>query len=67
VRLATWALMSVTDAPRRYLTLDQVAAEYQLSRRTIERLVAAGVLPSVRLGRSVRIPADALEPKKEGR
>jgi excisionase family DNA binding protein len=31
-----------------------VAAQLAVSRRTIERLAAAGVLPAVRLGRAVR-------------
>jgi excisionase family DNA binding protein len=52
--------MSVTDAPRRYLTLDQVTDELQVSRRTIERLVAAGIMPTIRIGGSVRVPAEEL-------
>jgi excisionase family DNA binding protein len=53
--------MTVTDAPRRLLTYDQTANELQVSRRTVERLVAAGILPCIRFGRAVRVPADALD------
>jgi excisionase family DNA binding protein len=54
-------LMSVSDATRRFLTLDQVAEQFQLSRRTIERLVAADVMPSIRVGGSIRVPTDELD------
>jgi excisionase family DNA binding protein len=53
--------MSVADAQRRFLTLDQVAEQFQVSRRTVERLVAAASMPSVRVGGSVRVPADELD------
>ena len=42
--------MSVIDAPK-LLTLDEVAERLRLSRRTIERMVAAELLPAVRVGR----------------
>lgn len=53
--------MSVTDEKSRFLTLDQVAERFQLSRRTIERLVAADIMPSVRVGGSRRVSADELD------
>ena len=53
--------MSATDVQRRFLTLDQVAEQFQVSRRTVERLVAAASMPSVRVGGSVRVPADELD------
>jgi excisionase family DNA binding protein len=53
--------MSVADAKRRFLTLDQVAERFQLSRRTIERLVAAELMPSVRVGGSRRVDPAELE------
>ena len=51
--------MAVTDVPR-LLTLDEVAERLRLSRRTVERLVAAELLPALRVGqRAVRV--DQLE------
>lgn len=37
------------------LTLDEVAATLAVTRRTIERLVAADALRSVHIGRAVRV------------
>jgi excisionase family DNA binding protein len=53
--------MSVADAQRRFLTLDLVAEQFQVSGRTVERLVAAEIMPSVRVGGSRRVPADELD------
>jgi excisionase family DNA binding protein len=53
--------MSGTAVQSRFLTLDQVAEDLQLSRRTIERLVAAEILPSVRVGGSRRVAATELD------
>jgi excisionase family DNA binding protein len=53
--------MSAIDTQRRFLTLDQVAERFQISRRTVERLVAAASMPSVRVGGSRRVPADELD------
>jgi excisionase family DNA binding protein len=41
----------------RLLTVDQLAELWQISSRTIRRMIADGRLPVVRLGRAVRIPA----------
>jgi len=54
--------MSVTDAPRQLLTLDEVAERLRLSRRTVERMVAAEVLPALRVApRAVRVDSAELE------
>lgn len=45
---------------RLLLRVEEVAEMLSLGRSKTYDLVATGVLPSVRLGRSVRVPADAL-------
>lgn len=40
------------------LTLPQAAQQLAISRRTLERLIQTGALPSVRMGRCVRIDPD---------
>lgn len=42
------------------LTVPQVAATLQVSRRTVENLLASGQLPSVPIGRSRRVFSDTL-------
>ena len=37
------------------LTLDEVADQLRCTRRTVERLIAARTLPSVKIGRAVRV------------
>jgi excisionase family DNA binding protein len=44
-----------------YLTAAEAAARLGISLRTTRRRIADGSLPSVRIGRSVRIPAAALD------
>ena len=44
-----------------YLAAGEVAARLGISLRTVRRRIADGSLPSVRIGRAVRIPAAALE------
>lgn len=47
-----------------FLTVDEVASEWRQHRATIYRKVAAGEIPSVRLGgesAALRIPRSALE------
>jgi excisionase family DNA binding protein len=41
----------------RLLTVDQLAELWQISPRTVRRMIADGRLPVRRLGRAVRIPA----------
>lgn len=45
----------------RYLTVAEVAETMRVSRMTVYRMVHAGELPAVRVGRSFRVPQDALE------
>lgn len=42
------------------LTVDEIAAELRVSRMTIYRLVHAGTIPSIRVGRSFRVYRTAL-------
>lgn len=51
--------MIVTMKDRSYRTAAEVASELGVSLRTVRRWVADGRLPATRVGRSVRIPADA--------
>jgi excisionase family DNA binding protein len=44
-----------------YVTAAEAAARLGISLRTVRRRIADGSLPSVRIGRAVRIPAAALE------
>jgi excisionase family DNA binding protein len=41
------------------LTVHQVAENWQVSQRTVRRMIADGRLPIIRLGRAVRIPERA--------
>lgn len=43
------------------VNLDEAARYLGVSRRHVERLVAAGILPRVRLGRAVRIAIQDLD------
>lgn len=50
---------AVTDRPLaevRLLTVAEVAAILRLSKMTVYRMVNAGTLPALKVGRSVRIP-----------
>src|ERR1700752_1715242 len=49
-----------TSTPVLLLTIEDVAASLQVSRRTIDSLLASGQLPSVNIGRSRRITTEAL-------
>jgi excisionase family DNA binding protein len=42
------------------LTGHQVAENWQVSQRTVRRMIADGRLPIIRLGRAVRIPERAI-------
>jgi excisionase family DNA binding protein len=53
--------MSAGGPRVRYLTVAEVAEVMRLSRMTVYRFVQRGDLPAVRVGRSYRVPADALE------
>jgi excisionase family DNA binding protein len=45
----------------RFLTVAEVAAAMRVSKMTVYRLVHGGDLPAVRVGRSFRVPADAVD------
>jgi excisionase family DNA binding protein len=47
-------------ATEELLTVPQMAANWQISQRTIRRMIADGRLPVVRIGRAVRIRAKAV-------
>lgn len=44
----------------RFLTVAEVAAAMRVSKMTVYRLVHSGELPAVRVGRSFRVPEDAV-------
>jgi excisionase family DNA binding protein len=44
-----------------YLKPQQVAARLQISSRMVYKLIEAGTIPVIRIGRVVRVPADALD------
>ena len=44
----------------RFLTVAEVATTMRVSKMTVYRLVHAGELPAVRVGRSFRVPHDAV-------
>jgi excisionase family DNA binding protein len=44
----------------RFLTVAEVAALMRVSKMTVYRLVHGGDLPAVRVGRSFRVPEDAV-------
>ncbi len=43
-----------------FMTVAEVAAIMRVSKMTVYRLVHAGELPAVRVGRSFRVPEDAV-------
>ena len=51
-----------SDQPRvRFLTVAEVAEIMRVSKMTVYRLVHSGEMPAVRVGRSFRVPQDALD------
>lgn len=48
------------DMPR-FLTVAEVAEAMRVSKMTVYRMVHAGDLPAVRMGRSFRVPQKAVE------
>ena len=44
-----------------FLTVAEVAAAMRVSKMTVYRLVHAGDLPAARVGRSYRVPEDAVD------
>lgn len=53
--------MPDTAARPRFLTVAEVAEEMRVSRMTVYRLVHSGEIPAVRVGKSFRVPAAALQ------
>ncbi len=45
----------------RFLTVAEVAAIMRVSKMTVYRLVHSGEMPAVRVGRSFRVPQDAVD------
>ena len=43
------------------LTTKEVALELQISEKTVSRMVQKGEIPSLRIGRNIRIPTDQLK------
>jgi len=55
----TGGVRSITDPPM-LLTVRDVEAELQLGRTRTYELIRSGQIPVIRLGRSVRVPREAL-------
>ncbi|WP_102509487.1 helix-turn-helix domain-containing protein [Sanguibacter massiliensis] len=53
--------MSDAAARPAFLTVGEVADAMRVSRMTVYRLVHAGEMPAIRVGKSFRVPASALE------
>ncbi len=51
----------ITGPALRFLTVTEVAAQLRVSKMTVYRLVHGGTMPAVRVGRSFRVPASAVE------
>ncbi|ACQ81506.1 excision promoter, Xis [Beutenbergia cavernae DSM 12333] len=51
---------TVDEAPR-FLTVAEVAELVRVSRMTVYRMVQAGDLPAIRVGKSYRVPAAAVD------
>jgi len=58
---------SGAEAAVRFLTVSEVAVSLRVSNMTVYRLVSAGELPAVRVGRCVRLQADDVEAYLSGR
>lgn len=55
------------ESQAQYLTVNEVAVLLRVSNMTVYRLVSAGEIPAVRVGRSVRLRADDVEAYLSGR
>lgn len=51
--------METPKAPR-FLTVSEVAEVMRVSRMTVYRLIHAGELPAIRVGKSFRVPNEAV-------
>jgi excisionase family DNA binding protein len=61
IRLRTRSIPADPFATTRLLTATDVAGVLQVSVRTVRRLIAAGSLEAIQVGRSVRIAPEALQ------
>lgn len=52
-------MTNTTLAPAQYLRVDEVADTLRMSKMTVYRLIHVGTIPSIRVGRTFRIPAGA--------
>jgi excisionase family DNA binding protein len=50
---------NATVTHTQYLRVDEVATTLRMSKMTVYRLIHAGTIPSIRVGRTFRIPAGA--------
>ena len=53
--------MSTEPGKQRFLTVPEVAEQMRVSNMTVYRLLHSGELPAIRVGRSFRVPVEALE------
>jgi excisionase family DNA binding protein len=58
---------SASGVDARYVTVSEVAAALRVSNMTVYRLINAGELPAVRIGRCVRVAAEDLDQYLSGR
>jgi excisionase family DNA binding protein len=50
-----------TQSNRKLLTLEEIAKELRVSKRTVVRWVQQGTLAAYRIGTVIRVPEDAFE------
>ena len=58
-----WCVMAAGERPLnevQFLTVAEVAAVMRVSKMTVYRLVHSGHLPAIRVGRSFRVPEQAV-------
>ena len=48
------------------MTVAEIAARWRVSRMTVYRMVESGALRSIRLGRTIRVPAGAVREMERG-
>lgn len=53
--------MTTEPARQRFFTVAEVAEQMRVSNMTVYRILHSGDLPAIRVGRSFRVPAEALE------
>jgi excisionase family DNA binding protein len=58
---------SIDGAGTQFLTVSEVAGALRVSNMTVYRLVSAGELPAVKVGRSVRLRRDEVDEYLSGR